>query len=90
MPAVRDYLYQNLTDLAETQHNIMHTVYLVILAFCDQDDSDVFGLADKVFNMLFTAHFMDKMEVSIGLLYIMTAIYNMYCTYNCVYYCTCD
>ena len=85
IPAVRDYLYQNLTDLAETQHNIMHTVYLVILAFCDQDDSDLFSLAEKVFNILFTAHFMDKMEVS--LYYCMCLIHydNMYCT--CTHVC---
>ncbi len=63
MAAVRDYLYQNLTELSETQHNIMHTVYLVILAFCDHDDNDLFSLAEKVFSILFNAHFMDKMEV---------------------------
>lgn len=63
MPAVRDYLYQNLSDLSETQHNIMHSVYLVILSLCDQEDIDVFSLSEKVFNLLFNAHFDDKMEV---------------------------
>ena len=65
MPAVRDYLYQNLTELSETQHNIMHAVYLIILAHHDQDDSDIFSMAENVFKTLFNKHFMEKMEVHV-------------------------
>ena len=74
MSAVRDYLYKNFTELSETQHNIMHATYLVIMSHYNQDDRDILTIAQRVFTILFKAHFSEKMEV----------IFHVYLVFICV------
>ena len=79
MSAVRDYLYKNFTELSETQHNIMHATYLVIMSHYNQDDRDILSIAQRVFTILFKAHFSEKMEV----------IFHVYLVLVCVCVCVC-
>ena len=89
MSAVRDYLYKNFTELSETQHNIMHATYLVIMSHYNQDDRDILTIAQRVFTILFKAHFSEKMEVIFHVYLVFVCICVCVCVFVCVCFCTC-
>ena len=62
MSAVKEYLYKNVTEVAETQHHIMHATFLLI--HCSPPASiEVISNAQKVFKTLFNQHLTEQMEV---------------------------
>lgn len=62
MSTVKDYLYKNLSELAETQHHIMHATFLVIQ--CNRPGTmETLAIARKVFTTLFNSHLTKQMEV---------------------------
>ena len=63
MLAVKEYLYKNLTELSETQHNIMHATYLTMQCNESMDDDLLLASARRIFTGLFEQHFTDGLEV---------------------------
>ena len=63
MSTVQEYLYKNVTEVAETQHHIMHATFLLIRC-TPQGSIDVISNAQKVFKTLFNQHLTEQMEVT--------------------------
>ena len=72
MSAVKDYLYKNLTEISETQHNIMQAAFLVVQSSYGYDEIEALGTARKVFSILFSTYLSENMEVllNINLIYL--------------------
>lgn len=65
MSAVKDYLYKNLTEISETQHNIMQAAFLVVQSSYGCDEVEALNTARKVFSILFSTYLSENMEVFI-------------------------
>ena len=65
MSAVKDYLYKNLTEISETQHNIMQAAFLVVQSSYGYDEVKALNTARKVFSILFSTYLSENMEVFI-------------------------
>ena len=63
MSTVKEYFYKNVSDLAETQHHIMHATFLLIDCSPPMDTTEIISNAQKVFKTLFRNHLTEQMEV---------------------------
>lgn len=64
MTAVKEYLYKLSSDICETRHNIMHSMFLVLQS-SPSLNFEALANAQKVFTSLFNRHLSEQHEVNV-------------------------